>query len=222
MHDIDRTQLENTPEAETFETESAFEGEWAGESGRVFDEAQEMELAAELLEIRDEAELEQFLGDFIKKASQAVGRFVKSPTGQALGSILKGAARQALPVVGGALGGLVGGEPGSSIGSQLASTAGKIFGLELEGLSGEDREYEVAQGFIRFAGEAVKNAALAPPSSNPAVIAQSAAAAAARQFAPGLLKPNGASVPGRSQHGAGSRRSGRWIRRGSRIVLFGV
>ena len=222
MHDIDRTQLESTPETEAFEAETAFEGEWTGESGRVFDEAQEMELAAELLEIRDEAELEQFLGDFIKKASQAVGRFVKSPTGQALGGILKGAARRALPVVGGALGGLVGGQPGSNLGSQLASTAGKMFGLELEGLSGEDREYEVARGFIRFAGEAVKNAALAPSASNPAVVAQSAAAAAARQFAPGLLKTDVTAVPGRRQPGTGSGRSGRWIRRGSKIVVFGV
>ena len=222
MHDIDRVQLERDPEAEGFET-TAFEGEWTGESGRVFDEAQEMELAAELLEIRDEAELDRFLGDFIKRAGQAVGSFVKSPTGQALGGILKGAAKKALPIVGGALGRLVGGESGANIGGQLASTAGRIFGLELEGLSGEDREYEVARGFVRFAGEAVKNAAMAPPSApNPAAIAQSAVAAAARQFAPGLLRNGGPTLPGARPLGGVSGRSGRWIRRGSKIVLFGV
>src|SRR5262245_48836088 len=170
MHDIDRVQLERSLDSENFEGEAAFEGEWAGESGRVFDEALEMELAAELLEIRDEGELDRFLGDFIKKASRAVGKFVKSPTGQALGGILKGAAKQALPMVSSAIGGLVGGEPGSNLGTQLASTAGKMFGLELEGLSGEDREYEVARGFIRFASEAVKNATQAPAAMNPTAI----------------------------------------------------
>ena len=50
---------------------------------------------------------------------------VKSPVGQALGGILKGAARQALPMVGSALGGYFGGPAGAKIGGQLASGAGQ-------------------------------------------------------------------------------------------------
>ncbi len=61
---------EYTPQMESFEYD--FESE-AG-SGEVFSEAEQMELAAELLEIRDEAELDQFLGDLIKKTGSGHGK----------------------------------------------------------------------------------------------------------------------------------------------------
>ncbi len=227
MHDIDRTQLELSPEMEAFESEqfefgeSEFPGQ--SETGGVFSEAEEMELAAELLEVTTEAELDRFLGGLIKKAGQAVGQFVRSPTGQALGGILKGAAKQALPMAGAALGGYLGGPTGARIGGQLASTAGRLFGLELEGLSAEDQEFEVAKHFVRFAGEAVKNAAVAPPSADPKVAAKAAAVAAAQQHAPGLLQPAAGPTPMAPPAVAmGRGRSGRWLRRGSKIVLYGV
>ena len=65
MHDIDRVQLERSLDTEAYEGETAFEGEWAGESGRVFDEAQEMELASDLLEIQSEEELDHFIGGLV-------------------------------------------------------------------------------------------------------------------------------------------------------------
>ena len=91
---------EYNPQMESFEYD--FEAE-NSESG-VFNESEEMELAAELLEVRDEAELEQFLGDLIKKAGSAIGKVVKSPIGQAIGGVLKAAAKKALPLAGSALG----------------------------------------------------------------------------------------------------------------------
>src|SRR5436190_6203108 len=77
----------------------------------------EMELAAELLEITNEQELEQFLGDIVK----SVGSFVKGPVGQALGGVLKNVAKTALPAVGGALGTMIAPGIGTAIGSQLGS-----------------------------------------------------------------------------------------------------
>jgi hypothetical protein len=228
MHDLDRTLGEAEAEGEMFETG---EFEFEAEGGSVFNEATELELTAELLGISNEAELEQFLGDLIKKAGSAIGKFVRSPVGNALGGILKGAAKAALPVVGGALGTLVGGPAGGALGSTLASKAGQIFGLELEGLSGEDREFEVARRFTQFAGEAAKNAALAPANADPQAVAKAAAVAAAKKFAPGLLaRPavqnppaDGIAMPnGTAAIGVGGRRSGRWYRRGNRIVLLGV
>ena len=56
------------------------------------------------------------------------------------------------------------------------SMAGKALGLELEGLNAEDREFEAARQFVRFAGETVKNAIDAPPSLNPVAAAKAAAA----------------------------------------------
>lgn len=221
MHDIDRTQMEYSPEMETYEGEQFeyAEGEWEGETG-VFSEAEAMELAAELLGVSSEGELDQFLGGLIKKAGSALGKFVKSPVGQQLGGLLKGAAKKTLPMIGSAVGGYFGGPSGARMGSQVASTAGRIFGLELEGLSQEDQEFEAAKSFVRFAGEAVKNAALASPGANPRAIAQSAATAAARQFAPGLI--GGAAAGGRRLSASIRASSGRWIRRGNKIIILGA
>jgi len=227
MHDIDRTQLEYSPELENYEYEQYEYGEteWSAETG-VFSEAQAMELAAELLEVSSEAELEQFLGDLIKKAGQVVGQFVKSPVGQQLGGLLKGAAKKTLPMVGSAIGGYFGGPSGAQMGSQAASSMGQIFGLELEGLSLEDQEFEAAKSFVQFAGEAAKNAASAPSTANPKAIAQQAATVAARQLAPGLLTgttaTTAAATSGKPCAACGRGSSGRWIRRGNKIVLLGA
>src|SRR5262249_27179855 len=131
-----------------YEEESPY-GEVYGETGfeGPFSEAEEMQLASELLEIGSEAELEQFLGKLIS----GVGRvFKRSPIGRALGGALKSVARGALPAAGAALGSVVPGV-GTAIGGTLASTAGRALGLELEGLSPEDREFEVARRFVRLA-----------------------------------------------------------------------
>lgn len=227
MHDIDRTQLEMEWEAEGFELEDEYDGygEMEGEfydeaSTGVFGEADEMELAADLLEISDEAELEQFLGKLIKKAGRAVGKVIRSPVGRSLGGLLKGVAKKALPIAGSALGNLVVPGAGGAIGGQLASAAGRIFGLELEGMSPEDQEFEVARRFVRFAGQATQNATQAPPNTPPAAIAQSAIAAAAQQHAPGLLRRGGVNGKvGSSKNGS---QSGRWVRSGRKIILYGA
>lgn len=225
MHDIDRTltELESDMEMdmEAPQEEGDFEyeePETQDEEAGVFDETEEMELAAELLSVSDEAELEQFLGKLIKKAGRAVGRFVRSSTGRSLGRILKSAARKVLPVAGGAVGTLFGGPAGAALGSRLAPAAGRLFGLELEGLSPEDQEFEVARRFVRLSGEAAKNAASVAPDADPATAAKAATVAAARRHAPGLLRPSNGD--GAEPTGAG--RSGRWLRRGRRIILIGV
>lgn len=226
MHDIDRTFMEYDPETAAYETgELAFaETQWAGETGEVFGEAELMELATELLEVTNEAELNHFLGGLIRRAGSALGQVVQSPVGQALGGILKGAARQALPVVGSALGGYFGSPAGAKIGGQLASGAGQIFGLETEGLSHEDEAYEVAKQYVRLAGEAVKNAVTAPD-GDPRAVAQAAVTHAAQRHAPGLLSataPPTQAGGGAPVRGFGRGRTGRWVRRGNRIILYGV
>jgi hypothetical protein len=222
MHDIDRTFMEYNPETEAYQHEQFeyTESEWTGGPGEVFGENELMELAAELLEVTNEAELNHFLGGLIRRAGSALGRVVQSPVGQALGGILKGAARQALPMIGSALGGYVGGPAGAKIGGQLASSAGRIFGLETEGLSHEDEAFELAKQYVRFAGDAVKNAVSAS-GGDPKAVAQAAVSQAAQRYAPGLLPvPSAPGVAG--VQGIGRGRTGRWVRRGNRIVLYGV
>lgn len=189
--------------------------------GQVFHPSQETELAEQLLEVGSEQEFEQFLGDLIGKATKAIGGFIKSPVGSALGGALKGVAGQLLPMAGQALGGMIGGPAGGQIGSQLASAAGSMFGLsETEAM---EQEYEAAQTFVRLAGDAVKNAAAAPPGANPNAVAQAAVTQAAQVHAPGLLGPEPAPGPGGPPSGPfGRGRSGQWVRRGHKIILFGA
>jgi hypothetical protein len=234
MHDLDRTLLEygseevdqegeresfEYAEEDGFEQETEGEGETEGEiADSPFSEVEEIDLASELLAITDEGELDQFLGGLMKRASKAAGKFLKSPTGRALGGILKAAAKKALPVAGKAAGAFFGGPAGAALGGKLASLAGQQFGLELEGLSEEDAQFEVARQFVRLGGAATVKAADAPPTVQPMSAAQAAMAAAARRHAPGLLGRHGNAASGSWAGG----RSGRWIRRGRKIILLGV
>ncbi|HEY4132873.1 MAG TPA: hypothetical protein VGM50_19825, partial [Gemmatimonadaceae bacterium] len=180
------------------------------------------------------------------------------------------------------------------------SAAGSMFGLEFEGLSPQDREFEAAKRVVRFAGSATKNLAKTPTTVPPRQALKAATITAARKHIPGLLRPrvvanvtrvlrqqqaqahhrrrhhrNGRVIPGTygaagatsspvinvtsgsptyggaptyaspafgggyiapsadtpsysgvSSNGgyvpAGATRSGRWYRRGRKIVLFGV
>ncbi len=175
------------------------------------DEGYEMQLAAELLGVSSEADLEQFLGSLISQGAGLAGSFLKSPAGQKLGGLLKSATKKVLPQVGQAIGGHFGGAAGARVGGKIATQAGRVLGLELEGLSGEDSEFEAARQFVRFARDASKRVG---NSSGTAADARNAYIAAARQHAPGLV-PSGVGGP---LHDFPL--SGRWIRRGRTITLM--
>jgi hypothetical protein len=226
MHDIDRTQAEFewdlAPSTGEFEFEATAdtlgEFEYGYESENPLDEAEVMELAAELLEVTSDAELDQFLGSLFKKVGKSVGKFMKSPLAKTMGGVLKGVAKTALPIAGTALGSVVPGL-GNVVGGTLGTMAAGMFELELEGLSGEDQEFEVAKRYVQFASEATKQAATAPANAAPQQVAQKALTVAAQKYAPGLLT-NGA---GAQAGGVGKQaRSGRWIRRGNNIILIGA
>jgi len=208
MHDLDTTLGEFEEEFE-YADEAEFYDESEMESP--FSEEEEIDLTYELMSVTDEAELDMFLGKLIKRA----GRFLRSPVGRRLKGMFKRLARRALPVAGRALGTWIGGPAGGAVGRRLASTAGRYFGLELEGLAPEDQEFEVTRRFVRMVGTAAKKAASAPATANPQTVAKKAAVTAALKHAPGLVKRPSASPIGRS-------RSGRWIRRGRKIVVMGV
>lgn len=76
MHDLDRTTLEIGEETTNFEFPEEFE---FGQQESPFGEVEEEELAAQLLEITDESELDQFIGGLIKKVSKAARGVIRSP-----------------------------------------------------------------------------------------------------------------------------------------------
>jgi hypothetical protein len=230
MHDIDRAMFEvgeseQETETEVFENEdflgvlsSILEREGYPSSAQTsgeyeLAEGHEIQLANEMLELSSEEELEQFLADLARRAMGAVGGFVRSDVGQAIGSGLRQVAKQALPSIGRAVGNWVVPGTGGDIGASLATTAGDAFGLELEGLSQEDREFEAARAFVRFAHGAGVAGGDAPPQAPPDPVAKAALITSARQYAPGLLPYLDDYPRGRGGRG------GRWVRRGRAIVI---
>jgi hypothetical protein len=228
-HESQETESEQSEHQEFLEVLGTLTGEpagrGAGHGADRFDRViGETELATELLEVQESAALDRFLGRLLGRAAGATRDFVRSPTGRALTGILKKAAGEALPAPARGLGALVGGDI-AGVGERLGQRAGSLFGLELEGLSYEDREFEVAKAFVRFADAAAEQAATAPPGSPPAAVATAAATTAARRHAPGLLAvltPSGPGSPITPGSSGSSGQHGRWERRGDRIVIFDV
>jgi hypothetical protein len=207
--------LDAMESSDEFEWLGEGEEEWTGETDgeAVFDEVEEMELAAELLGIQNEEELEEFLGKLIKRAGAGIKKFANSSVGKALGGVLKTVASKALPIAGAALGNLVLPGVGGMIGSKLASAGGKMFGLELEGMSPQDQEFEVARRFVRLSGAAARQAARMPIYGSPVDLAKDAVLGAAQIYAPGLVRGGGHGGYGGRYGGRGSsRRSARRFR----------
>ena len=192
MHDL--TVLETNNDNENWEWEGA---------EQEHDEADELESAAELLSLNSEAELDNFLGGLLRKAARAVNKGVRAATGNSLGGLLKGVVRQTLPMVATAVGGPVGG----LVAKRGLNAALGAFGLELEGLSQEDQELEVARRYVRFANDAARRLFRQPISANPRAQARSALRLAARRHAPGLLYRGARSYGGGH---AQARRHGRY------------
>ncbi|MFC3282953.1 hypothetical protein [Litchfieldella rifensis] len=247
-HDIDRTlnelEMEGEWEAPLTDDVDTDELEWeAGELGEFealefedeydeeaqaadspLTEEEEMEFAMELLEVTSDEELEQFLGRLVKRAARGIRkvakrgrRFLRSRVGRRLVKVAKGVAKRALPMAGRAVGTAFGGPIGGAIGGGVAGAAGRALGLELEGLSPEDQEFEVARHVVRFTAGATNAAVEDNERGAPSAQAlRRGVVAAAQRHAPGLLR-------GSRQGGGGTTTSsGRWIRRGNRIILSGV
>jgi uncharacterized protein (DUF697 family) len=188
------TTFENSYESLTGEWEAEQGGQevfgelLSGELTGGLNEAQEAQLAAELLEINSEEELDHFFKDLVRGAVKGVTDFARSGAGKALVGGLKNVAKVALPAVGGALGTAVLPGVGTAIGSKLGSVAGSLFELEMETMSEEEAEFAVAQEVVRLGARAARNAASAPRKAPPRAVARAAILTAARRHAPGLAR----------------------------------
>jgi hypothetical protein len=151
-----------------------------------------VELAAELLDVTNEAELEGFLRRVVAAAARGVGGRLPAATGRGLVAVLKRTAERTLPTVATLVGDSIGGTAGPS----AAATATRVYGLELEGMSAEDRDYEIARQFLRFAQAAAARAVTAPAPASPATVA-AAVEGASREFAPGLGPAGGGPATAR-------------------------
>jgi hypothetical protein len=158
------------------------------------------------------------MDEFLKKLIGRVAKKVKKYARRPFGIIKKGlrkAAKYALPIAGRFVGGAFGGPLGGKIGGKIGNYASKMFEIELEGLSPEDQEFEVAKRYVRFAGAATRKSLQAARRTPGQRAVRMGFRSAARMHAPGMLKP----IRHRQHHGTPGR-SGRWIRRGNKIILY--
>lgn len=167
-----------------------------------------MAFGAGLLEVGNDAELDHFLAELVSFV--AADHPVAAPLGKSLRRVLGRAARHLLPI--GSADALATYTHDAQADSKIR--AARIFGLELEGLSPEDTEFEIAQQFIRLASDTIRNAVDRSGQTSQAgsleARAEAALQQAARHYAPGLLTFD-AQVPASG---------GRWQRQGRRITVF--
>ncbi|HRI59875.1 MAG TPA: hypothetical protein PK228_09130 [Saprospiraceae bacterium] len=198
-----------------------YEGEYESYDGEMEDETA---LAAELLEITNEYELDQFLGK-LWKGAKWLGRKTKAAAKKAgvydiAKDYLKSAAKSALSMGAKAAGGFIGGPAGAAIAGSLADKGAQMLGLELEGLSPEDKEFEVARRFVQFANGTFDNVSREDSSLPDEVAARRAIFRAAQRYAPGLLAP--AQEVERRDYSGSSGASGRWVRNGRNLIILNV
>ncbi|MBB3220044.1 hypothetical protein [Pseudoduganella umbonata] len=157
----------------------------------------ELDFAVRLLEARSAAELAPVLADLVGPAANARQAAAREPVLR----VLQRAARMIFPL------------DATGAPADLKRKASAVFGLELEGLSPEDKEFEVARHFVRLASDAARQA-LARAAQPPGQAAQQALMQAARRNAPGLLRQRSRPAEPAGPQG------GNWRRRGQRIQII--
>jgi hypothetical protein len=149
------------------------------------------DLAAELLDVVNESELRRFLGRLAAETARASGRSIPRDTVRALLPILRRTAERTLPTLTIA----VGDDTRAVATVPIAQTGARVFGLEPEGMSAEDRDFEIARRFVRFAQGALERA-ITTSAPHPATAAVDAVARAGRELAPGLVPPRRSAAAG--------------------------
>ena len=223
MHALNCTcsKCRMTNEMEWGEAESPSLREVYGEVGfeNLLSEAEEIELAAELLSVSSEEEMDQFLGKMFRgigRGLKKVGRFIGKKVLPALGKGLKGLAKAALPIAGKVLGSFI---PipgvGTAIGGAIGTAVSKALELEFSGVSADDTELEMARRFVRMAATATQQAAMSSPDMDAEVVVNEAIVNAAQKHLP-YFRLRKSERSGR----LGTTQQGRWIRRGRQIAVL--
>ena len=173
----------------------------------------------------------RYLVDFGKKTLPALATKYGGQAGAALGSSIGGNLGGRFGTMAGRAGASLGGDAGGALGTSagqwagqragnfLTSTAQRVFGLELEGLSPESQEMEIGQRYVRFATDVARRANRTLrryPNISAGALGRQVLGASAPYFAPGLL--DGAlQLSGTARRRA---RSGTWERRDGVVVLY--
>jgi hypothetical protein len=200
---VNRRLLEYSPLYDIFTNAVPRAEARQGEAGAPADDSADLALAAELLEAAAPADLRRVLSRAIAGAGVLGARVARSPMGPLLVAELLRAVQPVLAPPRRAW-------PGAGARTVSIDLGARMFGLELEGLSPEDKEFILARQLLRLADQAARHAGqAAQDGAASAPAARAAVQAAARRLAPGLL-PHVHAQPGAH---------GRWTRHAGRLVL---
>ncbi len=180
-------------------------------------------------------------------AGKSVGNYLVNFGKKTLPQLATKYGGQALGALGGKVGSAIGGKVGGQLGNTIASgfqkggtwlgqqggayvggkagdfvadKAKQIFNLEFEGLSPEDREFEIARSFVRFSSDLARrsfNGYRRNPRIPIRVLGRQSIYDSASRYAPGLLNDNNDF----SGNPSGAM-SGQWIRQNGNIVILGA
>jgi hypothetical protein len=213
MHDLDRQMLEQ-PQAAYGEAGSGAVPELT--------EAQELALAAEVLEVSNQEELEQFLGDLWDATKTAASDAYNSSVVQAAIPGLKAVGAAVLPRAAGWLADRYAPGTGGIASAGVQTAVDQWLKEELEGLSGEDREFETARRYVRFVNDVFRRVTQVPDRVPAPLAAQTVVRDAAREHVPGLVpflvQIRDGRVPS-GDLGVEAPAGGSWTRQGSSIVI---
>jgi hypothetical protein len=198
---MNRLLLGYSPEFDLFEDEAS--AATSSARGASVLEPDRSEAATVLLESAERSALPTVLARLLRNAARATGRTIEMNVEGELVRLLQHAAHIALPRTG-------------IVSSDGAARASRFFGIELEGLSPEDQEFETARRFIQLIEAAAGHAAAGSPRLPPTVAAWLAASRAAKRFAPGWSAAQ-RTPPGVAGH---QHRSARITAGGSRPISF--
>jgi 2-polyprenyl-6-methoxyphenol hydroxylase-like FAD-dependent oxidoreductase len=194
-------------------------------------ESEELELAHQLLNVRSDQEWEQFLGDVFKsigKGLKAVGSFAAKNVLPVVGGALKQIAKTALPLAGGALGSLI---PipgvGTALGSALGGAVAKALEMEVGQVDPAHAELERARRFVRLTGDVMQEVATASPSTPPEAVVRTALVNAVTRHLPAAAHamataPGGENANLAPPHLDPRPMSGTWQRHGRYVVIQGL
>lgn len=221
---------------ETYEFQPEYEYE-----GEFNNEAHENEMAHELMNIQNEYELENFLGNLLSSAWSGAKSLYNSPIGQQIKGQaiagLKSLGKRALPGIGSAIGGRFFGPAGARVGGQLGNIAAQGLGFEYEGASPRDKRFEGSKRLVRIAKAASRRIAAYARSGKPmsARVIRDIILQEGRRWFPELPAPTMTMGGVSSFANSGdsgfqsnafpsstSQNQGTWFRQGNRVIIQGL
>jgi hypothetical protein len=175
---MNRLLLGYNPDFDAFDTAEPMTRVSPRRNPLVLNNVDTMSLSIDLLEVGTSSQLGSAIRRIVRRAGEAVNRPLNEAAVAELSDLLEVAARYALPKQ----------PPSMAPNTTDARARGRFFGLELEGLSPEDQEFETAKAFVRLASEATRQATLIARHLTPRAAANAAVAHSARRYAPGWAR----------------------------------